>query len=217
MVDCAIIFDVDGVLLELTREEEEIFFSALSKYVPTEHLSRDWNSYKIRNDEDIIAEILEHHHLPAVLLQDVKSHYVSVLRSTTVQSIAIPGAGQLLQLCRPIAELGVATANLLEAAQHRLSQVNFWHAVAAHAYGADGGGHKTAILGRAISTLKMKPTRIVFIGDNLNDVAAGLTHGVHFIGFSADPERRKLLREAGAKHLSENHVETFTVIKQLLA
>ena len=57
VADFAIIFDVDGVLLELTSDEEELFFTALSKFVPTENLSRDWNSYRIRNDEDIMTEI----------------------------------------------------------------------------------------------------------------------------------------------------------------
>jgi phosphoglycolate phosphatase-like HAD superfamily hydrolase len=58
------------------------------------------------------------------------------------------------------------------------------------AHGADGGGHKHAILARAIAASGLPPERIVYIGDNVNDVEAGLCNGVHFIGFSTSPERR---------------------------
>jgi HAD superfamily hydrolase (TIGR01549 family) len=217
VADCAVIFDVDGVLLELTRDEEEIFFTALSKFVPTENLSRDWNSYAIRNDEDIIAEILQLNALPASSIDDVKTHYISLLKSSAVAAVAIPGARQLLQTLNNKALLGIATANLLDAAQHRLQQVGLWEHVARNAHGGDGGGHKSAILGRALSHLEMNPNRIVYVGDNLNDVTAGLLHNVHFIGFSENAERRNRLREAGARHTSSNHVETIAVINQLLA
>ena len=55
-----------------------------------------------------------------------------------------------------------------------------------HAHGADGGGHKREILARAIAATGLPRNRIVYIGDNLNDVEAGLANGVHFIGFSTD-------------------------------
>jgi HAD superfamily hydrolase (TIGR01549 family) len=217
VVECAVIFDVDGVLLELTRDEEEVFFTALSKYVPTQNLSRDWNSYKIRNDEDIILEILERNHLAATLLNEVSSHYISLLTSSAVHSSAIAGAATLLQALHGKARLGIATANLLDAARLRLQQVQLWEPVAPYAHGADGGGHKSIILGRALSQLKLQPKNIVFVGDNLNDVAAGLGHGVHFIGFSESAERRDVLRHAGALHISANHLETMALIHRLLA
>ena len=63
MADAAIIFDVDGVLLELTRAEEELFFQPFASRCDANKLSRDWNSYQIRNDENIIAELIERHGL----------------------------------------------------------------------------------------------------------------------------------------------------------
>jgi phosphoglycolate phosphatase-like HAD superfamily hydrolase len=217
VADRAVIFDVDGVLLELTSQEEEIFFTALSSFVPTQDLSRDWNSYQIRNDEDIVKEILARNALPLAQTEQVKRHYVDLLTSSTLQAQAIKGAHELLLSLSGKAQLGIATANFLSAARHRLQQVGLWAAVADHAQGADGGGHKSAILGRLISRLPMKPQHIVYVGDNLNDVAAGLFHGVHFIGFSEDKERRDRLREAGAPHISVNHSETLSLISRLLA
>jgi phosphoglycolate phosphatase-like HAD superfamily hydrolase len=216
LADCAIIFDVDGVLLELTRDEEEIFFTALSKFVPTENLSRDWNSYKIRNDEDIIAEILERNHLSPSKKSEVMSHYIKLLEQSTGRAVTIEGSAQLLEASAKLAKLGIATANLLAAAKHRLQQADFWNAIKNHAQGADGGGHKTIILGRNIASFHPKPNRIIYIGDNLNDVAAGLAHGVNFIGFSQNAERRKILSKAGAIYTSENHDETLAHIIRML-
>jgi phosphoglycolate phosphatase-like HAD superfamily hydrolase len=217
VADHAIIFDVDGVLLELTRPEEELFFEALSKFVPTHNLSRDWNSYAIRNDEDIIVEILRRNALSPTLLPDVKVHYMSVLQSAPVGAQPIAGAALLLNALRGQAKLGIATANLLAAARHRLQQAEMWAPVSDLAYGADGGGHKSAILGRALSKLNMDPRHIIYIGDNLNDVDAGLQHGVHFIGFSESADKRKQLQNAGAEYISANHSETLNLINRLLA
>jgi phosphoglycolate phosphatase-like HAD superfamily hydrolase len=216
VADCAIIFDVDGVLLELTRDEEEIFFTALSKFVPTENLSRDWNSYEIRNDEDIIAEILERNHLPTAKKSEVMSHYINLLEQSPVRAVTIEGAAQLLESSAKLAKLGIATANLLGAAKHRLQQAGFWEAIKDHAHGADGGSHKTIILGRAIASFHPKPKRIIYIGDNLNDVAAGLAHGINFIGFSHNTERRETLSKAGAIHTSASHIETLAHINRML-
>ena len=49
-VRAAVIFDVDGVLLHLTPEEEDAFFRPFEDLHGLTGLSRDWNSYRIRND-----------------------------------------------------------------------------------------------------------------------------------------------------------------------
>jgi phosphoglycolate phosphatase-like HAD superfamily hydrolase len=217
VVEPAIIFDVDGVLLELTSEEEDIFFDALADFVPVHDLSRDWNSYRIRNDDDIIAEILERYHGNASRKAEVIAHYIKRMTASALQPVPIAGANALLHTFAGVAKLGIATANLLGVAQHRLQQAKFWHLVSHHAQGADGGGHKTQILARALATLNTQRARIVFIGDNLNDVAAGQHNGVQFIGFSEDVTRRRQLMKAGATHISAHHDETLQLLHQLLA
>jgi phosphoglycolate phosphatase-like HAD superfamily hydrolase len=216
VADAAVIFDVDGVLLELTRDEEELFFEALSRFVPTENLSRDWNSYRIRNDEDIIVEILERNSLPVALKSTVTAHYMALIMSSKVRSKPIIGASTLLKTLSNEAHLGIATANLLCAAKHRLQQADFWNAVSSHASGADGGGHKSVILGRTITGLP-PVSKVIYIGDNINDLEAARVHGVTFIGFSEDALRRDILRTSGAKHISATHLETRALINQMLA
>jgi HAD superfamily hydrolase (TIGR01549 family) len=220
VADWAVIFDVDGVLLELTRDEEEVFFTALSKFVPTENLSRDWNSYRIRNDEDIITEILERNCLPLTYKTNIMNHYVNSLQAAlqnTLQSVEIEGAKKLLHNVSKSLTLGIATANLHDAAALRLQQTGLWPYVADNAEGADGGGHKSVILARLLQRIKKPGSQVIYIGDNINDVEAGLENGVHFIGFSTDTNRRAVLQSHGAIHICANHSETFTLLKALMA
>ncbi len=215
-----IIFDVDGVLLELTRDEEELFFEPFRSRWDINKLSRDWNSYKIRNDEDIIREVVARHDLPPAEAEIIAAEYLTLLEqrlhTRQLLSQAIAGAQPLLKKLNGKARLGIATANFRRAAELRLKQTALWDNVSGLAFGADGGGHKSAILARAISASGVSPQRIIFIGDNVNDVVAGLENNVHFIGFSTSAERREKLADAGAKHLSPHHSHTETLLDNLL-
>ena len=200
MADAAVIFDVDGVLLELTRAEEDAFFVPFEKRYGLRDISRDWNSYAVRNDENIVAEILARHGLPGHQHAGVVADYLDVLKlqlaDGTIETITIPGALELLQKLNGSLQIGIATANLLGAAELRLKDAGLWDHVSACAHGADGGGHKREILARAMAATGLPKNRIVYIGDNLNDVEAGLSNGVHFIGFSTDSGRLTALKRA---------------------
>ncbi|MFO1034503.1 MAG: HAD-IA family hydrolase [Hyphomicrobiales bacterium] len=215
-----IIFDVDGVLLDLTAAEEDVFFESFAPWCDPASLSRDWNSYRIRNDDNIVDEIMETLGLPraakAALVDGYHARLGAALASGRLKSPAIAGAGALLQAIAPKARLGIATANFREAAKLRLQAAGLWQPVAAHAFGADGGGAKRDILARAIAASGLSRERILFIGDNVNDVAAGLGNGVAFIGFSESASRRRQLADAGALQLSANHDETCAQVLEFL-
>jgi beta-phosphoglucomutase-like phosphatase (HAD superfamily) len=220
MADWAIIFDVDGVLLELTRAEEELFFQPFATLCNASKLSREWNSYRIRNDQEIVAEIVEHLGLPDAEKQNITTEYLSLLRaqleSKTLATSAINGAETLLNACSKFAMLGIATANFRQAAKLRLESAKLWHHVSAHAFGADGGGHKYEILKRALRSVDLPKSNIIYIGDNVNDVEAGLMNGVRFIGFSENADRLKTLKAHGAKFLAQNHEQTLANINSFL-
>ncbi len=217
----AVIFDVDGVLLELTEAEEDVFFAAFAKWGDPSTLSRDWNSYHIRNDDDIVDEIMERWRIPAKEKPAIVSHYHrslgAALASGTLASPVIAGADQLLSRLQGTARLGIATANFREAARLRLISAGLWAPVSGLAHGADGGGHKHEILARAIAACGMPPSRIVYVGDNLNDVEAGLRNGVSFIGFSTSAPRRAQLAAAGATRVSGDHAETLGLVLAALS
>jgi beta-phosphoglucomutase-like phosphatase (HAD superfamily) len=219
-MDSAVIFDVDGVLLDLTPAEEDGFFLAFERRHGITGLSRDWDSYRTRNDEHIIAEILEAHGLPASDHDLIVADYLAIMTEGIADGSRAPatirGAGELLNTLDGH-RLGIATANLLSAAKLRLAAHDLWEPVAGLAFGAEGSGHKRETVAKAIAATGLPKHRIVYIGDNLNDVDAGLSNGVHFIGFSESEERRGKLSGAGARHLSGDHRETARIIRSLLA
>ncbi len=220
MAEAAVIFDVDGVLLELTSAEEELYFQAFEPHLEASLPSRDWNSYHIRNEENIVEEILEVNRLPSDLKQPIIKQYFNLmnrsLKLQELESIPVSGAAHILSQLSQQLLLGVATANFLETARMRLEHVKLWEPVAGHAFGANGGGHKSEILARTIASMNLPPNRIVYIGDNLNDQHAARVNGTHFIGFSTSPERREILANAGTIHVSSTHSENATLINQLL-
>ena len=218
-MNSAIIFDVDGVLLELSRAEEELFFVPFAKRLDAAKLSRDWNSYKIRNDEEIVSEIVARYGLPPQEAAIITLEYLDGLEKALHQdlkSTPIAGASKLLSTFAPHARLGIATANFRLAAELRLRQAQMWEPIATLAFGAEGGGHKSAILARAIAATGLPSKRIIFIGDNVNDVEAGLANQVQFIGFSTSPQRLLQLRRAGATFLCGAHAETEKIVRELL-
>ena len=219
----AIIFDVDGVLLELTAAEEDAFFWAFEKLHRLTGLSRDWDSYRIRNDEDIINEILMTHlgRSPTqaehkAVIDTYLAHLTQDIGARRLTPVQIDGASQLLASLNGKARLGVATANLIEAAGARLAACGLWEPLKVHAFGANGGGAKLDILARALQRLALPPERVVFIGDNLNDVAAGLGNGVHFIGFSVDEDKCRRLAAAGAQRIRNHRRDTLKHIEDAL-
>lgn len=218
-MDSAVILDVDGVLLELTAAEEDAFFRAFEDLHGITGLSRDWDSYLVRNDEHIIAEILARHGLPASGGDAIVETYLALLgdglHSAALKAVDIPGARDLLRSLSG-RRLGIATANLLSAAKLRLEAAAMWAPVASLAYGAEGSGHKRETVARAIAATGLPRDRIVYIGDNLNDVEAGLANGVHFIGFAQDAARRDRLATAGARQVAGDHRTTLALIGQLL-
>jgi len=216
----AIIFDVDGVLLELTRAEEELFFQPFAKRIDAAQLSRDWNSYQIRNDEEIVKEIVARYRLPQHEAEVIRAEYLALLESElagSLKSVPIAGASELLAAFAPHARLGIATANFRRAAELRLAQAGMWAPVSNLAHGADGGGHKSDILARAIAASGLPPERVIFIGDNVNDVVAGQHNKAHFIGFTQDAARRAKLVQAGARLLAADHAETTGHIRAILS
>jgi HAD superfamily hydrolase (TIGR01549 family) len=220
VVDAAVIFDVDGVLLDATEAEEDCLFGAFEALHGIAGLSRDWDSYRVRNDDDIIAEVLERHFArPASEAEKaaIRTHYLAHLAKLKEPPVEVPGAADLLDaLIAAKREIGIATANLLAAARQRLERAKLWSRVSRHAAGADGGGHKSQVLARVIASTGLRKHRIIYVGDNLNDVQAAQENGVYFIGFVRDATKRRQMIKAGARIIATDHEYTLTTIRQIL-
>ncbi|MGI9464973.1 MAG: HAD family hydrolase [Aestuariivirgaceae bacterium] len=221
----AVIFDVDGPLLDLTPAEEDAFFAPFKTLYGLTGLSNDWDSYRTRNDEEITFEILENHLGRAPHdheMTGIAEEYARVLENGYIggalQISPIEGAKDLLEALSQAGgiALGTATANLLHAARTRLQAAGMWDYVKAHPGAADGGGAKRDVLARVIDRLDVPRERIVFLGDNLNDLDAGRANGVHFIGFHVAEHKRQRLIEHGAETVFGDHRQTHSFIVDLL-
>ncbi len=227
---CAIIFDIDGVLLHLTEAEENVFFQSLEDVHGITGASRDWNSYKVRNDVEIIEELVEAHYgrpsTPHDVRRVVDRYRVLLdigLKSAELEVHKIDGIEPVLHELgwRDGVVIGVATANLKVAADLRLKAAGLKDWVSIGGY-ADGRGPKAEILRQVIAQLKddagnpIPKQRIVFLGDNPNDVRAGVENGVHFIGFAVNETQETLLRDAGAERVLSDHKDTLPTIDLLL-
>ncbi len=221
----AVIFDVDGPLLDLTPPEEDAVFVPFTELYGLQEQSRDWDSYRVRNDVEIFREILERHldRLPTDdELNATSSRYFEVLSNSIEVGVAsvteIPGARMLLEQLSGHGgiALGTATANFREAARIRLERVGMWDFVKAYPGAADDGGPKRDVLARVVEDLGLPRERIVFLGDNLNDLDAGQACGVHFIGFHTDPARQRRLADAGAAVTCGDHETSWKIISEML-
>lgn len=221
----AVIFDVDGPLLDLGPAEEDAFFIPFRTLHGLDGLSRDWDSYRVRNDLEICREILDEHFdrpTKATEIAALSACYLDVLTGMLASGEAevspIPGARILLDRLHKSGgiALGTATANLRDAARIRLERADMWSYVRNFPGAAENGGPKRDVLASVISDLGLPKDRIVFLGDNLNDLDAGLSCGVHFIGFHVEEHRRQRLSNAGARHVAGDHETSFGLIREFL-
>jgi len=220
----AVIFDVDGPLLDLTAAESTAFFVPFREAYGLTDLSEDWDSYPIRNDVEIFRELLQRAGISNddASLASLHARYLAELETIYANGesvVPIPGALSLLKTLNTIdgLALGTATANFEAAAQMRLRRVGMWEFVKHWHSGAEGGGAKRDILARVIERLDLPPERVVFLGDNLNDLDAAKANGTHFIGFHVDPKRQERLSEAGTETVTGDHIKSFELIKAWLS
>ncbi|MEM7170197.1 MAG: HAD hydrolase-like protein [Pseudomonadota bacterium] len=205
-----IIFDVDGVLLELTPPETALFLQAFAP-LGIHTVSDDWNSYKKRNDLEIAKEVIETHFGRPAREDEVAAviaHYLRTievgLTSGTLRPKVLLGVPTTLEALSSQREregrprLGLASANLEQAARLRLRAVGLEAPFEVGGF-AEHGTNKTETLTALIMQNDMPPNRVLFIGDQSSDTAAALENGVTFLGIASEPEHQAKLRLAGAQ------------------
>ena len=226
----AVIFDVDGVILHLTPPEEAAYFQALELVFGITDASPDWDSYRARNDVEIVEELIETRLGRAATPGDINSFtdkYVSLvdigIRTGEIEVLEIDGIRDVLMELTQADNLimGLATANLMGMAKMRLRHVGLNDFFKVGGF-AEARGPKRQILSKTLAGLKdeqgnaIPKERIVFLGDNVGDVDAGLGNGCGLIAFSEDVGKHAKLREAGAEHIISSHTETLATIERVL-
>lgn len=208
----AVVFDVDGVLLDLTADETGAFVGAFERCFAIDHVNQDWNVYRKRNDIEIAREILER----ALGREPDRRELARVLDEYVVRLEMGLSSGRITPRVRPGTEavlealqgrdglaLALATANLRAAARLRLSKAGLWRSFSCGGF-AEDGEDKSAILRSVIEALAeqsasaLRADEIVFIGDQPSDLRAAQDNGTGFIGIADEAGQRNLLKAAGA-------------------
>ena len=153
--NCAVIFDVDGPLLHLKKPEEDAFFAPLEQVFGITGLSRDWDSYRVRNDRNIIHQILGEHlgdgfnasHYDA-FVEAYDAELKNGFSSGRLEVSIVPKAPDIVGAlaATPGLALGIATANLRCAAEIRLREAGLWENLSAYPGTADKTGHKLSLI-----------------------------------------------------------------------
>lgn len=227
---CAVIFDVDGVILHLTPPEEAAFFKALEVVFGIDDASPDWDSYRARNDVEIVEELIETRLGRPPTSGDIiafTDKYISLvdvaLRTGEIEVLEVEGIREVLMALTRAENLimGLATANLMGMAKMRLRHVGLNDFFKVGGF-AEARGPKRQILKATIAGLQdergrpIPKERIVFLGDNVGDVDAGLANGCGLIAFSEDEGKHQRLKAAGATHIIASHTDTVALIEDLL-
>ncbi len=227
---CAVIFDVDGVVLHLTPPEEAAFFQALQMVFGIDDASPDWDSYRARNDVEIVEELIETRLKRPATPADVNAFtdkYISLvdvgIRTGEIEVLEIDGIRDVLMALTQANNLimGLATANFMGMAKMRLRHVGLNDFFKVGGF-AEARGPKRQILEKTMAGLTdergrpIPKERVVFLGDNVGDVDAGLSNECGLIAFSEDLAKHQKLKDAGASHIIASHADTLPMIEKLL-
>ncbi len=150
MAETAVIFDVDGVLLELTDPKPPPSFipsrrSMASPDCPTTGTATgsattatSWRRFSRTTSGGRHMETET-----GTLVERYIAHLAEGLKSGRLKPAPISGASELLaELHGAGHAVGIATSNLLAAARMRLQHQGLWERVKAHSFGAEPGGPK---------------------------------------------------------------------------
>ncbi len=201
----AVIFDLDGTLLDSNEAHVDAWIDALNQY--DYKVARDRIAVEIGKGGDqlvpsILGAEIARHQGKSLAKADVKA-YVKIAESKALPMFA--GSESLLNELR---RLGLKTALATSSAKSQLkvaersAGVAFskWFNVIATGDDADHSKPSPQIVGAAIARLKLGPAECVMIGDTPYDAMAARDAGVVFLGLTCGRmSDNAQLRRSGAR------------------
>lgn len=201
-----VIFDVDGTLLKLRKEESDAYVQAFETCYGITGIDDDWNNYRLHSDEGIAIEILEGHFGRECRPEEVRRvKEVFTERLLEIATEVIPGTKAVMAALDESGNTGLAlsTGNWESIAKLRLEKADIGKYFRCGGFGEDGYG-KTAILGEALNRCQrlwpglIRGRDIIYAGDRPADAEAAHAHGVPFIGINPD---REIFRGLDVEHI----------------
>ncbi len=202
----AILFDVDGTLVQTGEADGPCFAQAYRAVFGQAPSSVSWEDYAHVTDWGILDEALgaargrsstlaERRAFEGAYRDAWQQHYESDPSSCT----EVPGAAALIEEIFADADVvcGVATGGTRAAAQFKLRSVGIDPERLPGAF-ANDAVTRTAIVRNAVRALGASPADVVYLGDGLWDVLTCRELGMSFVGVAAESSPEMLLA-AGAQ------------------
>jgi phosphoglycolate phosphatase-like HAD superfamily hydrolase len=186
----AVIFDIDGTLVESFQFDGNIYVSAVKDVLGDVIIKDNWNHYKNITDTGILRQIMDENKIcEEGQIGKVRKKFGDLVRQHLENSGecrpkkgAIGLIGNLLSDRRY--KVGFATGGWRHTAEMKLQQAGF-DLKNAVLFSSDDSDKRVGIMKRCLLALGSRFNRIVYIGDAEWDLQAAETLGWHFIGVGA--------------------------------
>ena len=181
----AVIFDIDGTLLESVAADDSLYRNAVFNVLGDVRLRSSLYDYEHISDSGILSQVLADNGLDDALFVDVKSEFMQLLRRHIDECgpfIQIPGADDMLLRLKASDqhEIAIATGGWRESAELKLRSAGIFHDDVPLATSNDAP-ERTAIMEIALDHIGGDFETITYYGDGTWDEAACRELGWRFV------------------------------------
>lgn len=183
----AVIFDIDGTLLQSASVDDLLYRTAVNTVLGQVRLRSTLHEYDYVTDTGVLSQILTDNDIPRTRapIDEIKSHFVELLRKHIDDNgpfIEVPGASKLLQELSNSAShaVAIATGGWRESAELKLESAGFDYANLPLAT-ANDHHERTTIMEIALSHLGGGFTSVTYYGDGPWDRDACAALGWRFV------------------------------------
>ena len=186
----AVIFDIDGTLVESFQFDGIIYASAVKDVLGDVIIKDNWNQYKNVTDSGILRQIMDENKIfEEGQIGKVRNKFGELVRRHLENGGECrPKKGAIGLIDKLLSDqrykVGFATGGWRHTAEMKLQRAGF-DLKNAVLFSSDDSDERAEIMEKCLLTLRSSFNRIVYIGDAEWDIQAAETLGWHFIGVGA--------------------------------
>jgi FMN phosphatase YigB (HAD superfamily) len=183
----AVIFDIDGTLLDSNSVDDELYLAAVQRVLGTVRIRGSWSAYAQVTDSGMLSEIMRDNgiRLESWIVETIRNEFVEDLRRHIEQNgpfVQIPGARQFVNELEAATEQACAYATGGWSASARLKLESAGFPVQGVPLAAcDDMPDRRQIMREALAALGSEFETVTYYGDGEWDRDAARSLGWHFM------------------------------------